>query len=80
MSFKNLRMTITANLINRVSGMAIRFFFFNGWLVYCVSLAVIYTAMERMGESLYWPEADFKQSSAERERERERAKSKRKEE
>ena len=36
--------------------------------MYHVSLAVIYTATGRMGESLYWPETDFKQKpSGERE-------------
>lgn len=35
--------------------------------MYHVSLAVIYTARGRMGESLYWPKADFKQSLMERE-------------
>lgn len=44
--------------------------------MYHVSLAVIYTAMRRTGGSLYWPEADFKQSPMERGRERLRAKSK----
>lgn len=48
------------------------FFFFNGGPVYHVSLAVIYTAMRRTGGSLYWPEADFKQSPMERETGRER--------
>jgi len=43
------------------------FFFLNGGSVYHVSLAVIYIAMGRAGESLYWPKADFKQSPEEKE-------------
>lgn len=42
-------MTITANLINRASDMAITVLFFNGGPVYRVSLAVIYIATGRMG-------------------------------